>query len=277
MGDIIDHWVDEHDINIHENNMSAKVKDWNKALEKHEDRIDLSNETEFTTNTHTHSPRGEPTVTASGSATHGDLLQIGREIEEKLNSFKTELLGRIENGPMREASDSIKRLTTASSSCSKKISEIATTCQNNGAAIANISACQKENNAKFEALDSAAGRIKQDIAFIQVRNEQFMSNQADSCNKMAAMESKMAAMESKMGEVLSSTANVSVSVRKELETFEKKLNEEMLSSTTNVSVSVQKELKNLKDRLNEAGPNFEKLIPDQKTAKPVPEVGLIKS
>merc|ERR1712105_569179 len=115
-----------------------------------------------------------------------------------------------------------------------------------------------------------------DLAFIQVRNEQFMSNQADSCNKMAAMESKMAAMESKMGEMLSSTANVSVSVQKELETFEKKLNEEMLSSTTNVSVSVQKELRNFENRLNEAGttkpaePDHAKLVPDQKSAKPIP-------
>ena len=107
--DIIDHWVDAHDINIHEKEISARVKDWNKALEKYEDRNDLSNETEFITDPYTYSPKEEPTATAPGSATHGDLLQIGREIEEKLNSFKTELLGRIENGPMREASDSIKR------------------------------------------------------------------------------------------------------------------------------------------------------------------------
>ena len=72
-----------------------------------------------------------------------------------------------------------------------------------------------KNTAKFEALDSAVGETKQDLAFIQVRNEQFMSNQADNCNKMAAMESKMAAMESKMGEMLSSTANVSISVQKD--------------------------------------------------------------
>ena len=154
-------------------------------------------------------------------------------------------------------------------------------CQNNGATIADISACQKENIPKLEALDSTAGKIKQDMTFIQARNEQLMSYQADNCNKMAAMESKMAAMESKMEEMLSSTAKVSFSVQKELEMFEEKFNKEMLSSSTNVSVSVQKELKSLEKRLNESSkpavPNIAKSTPGQKIAKQTPEAKIIKS
>ena len=200
---------------------------------------------------------------------------MGREIEGKLNSFKTELLGRIENGPLREASDNIRRLTSASSSCSEKIAEIATICQNNGATAADISACQKKSISKLEALDSAAGKIKQDVTFIQARNEQFMSYQADNCNKMAAMESKMAAMESKMEEMLSSTAEVSLSVQKDLEIFKDKVNKEMISSSTNVSVSVQKELGNLKKRLNESSkpavPNITNPIPGKMAKSTAPQ------
>ena len=40
--DIIDHWADVHDINVHEKNISARVKDWNRALEEYENRDDFS-------------------------------------------------------------------------------------------------------------------------------------------------------------------------------------------------------------------------------------------
>ena len=64
--DIIDHWVDEHDVNIHERDVSARVKDWNKALEKYEDRNDFSDETEFITDPYTYSPKKEPTALPPG-------------------------------------------------------------------------------------------------------------------------------------------------------------------------------------------------------------------
>merc|ERR1739841_16308 len=123
-------------------------------------------------------------------------------------------------------------------------------CQDNGTAIDNISACQTENNAKFAALDSAAGKIKQDLAFIQVRNERFMSNQADNCNKMAAMDSKMM-------EMLSSAAEVSVSVQKDVRSFEKRLIEAVATKP--------------------AEPNHTNSVPDQKSTKPVCSTRVIKS
>ena len=79
---------------------------------------------------------------------------------------------------MLDMSNSIRQLTAASSTCSKKISNIEKISQDNGAAIASFSACQEKNNAKFEALDSAMDKIKQDISNIQVRNEHIVSNQA---------------------------------------------------------------------------------------------------
>ena len=241
--DLVNHWCYDHgvdSIDLEGMDIAVKIKIWNKALKEYEDRNDSRDESGFTIEPDTYSPEKEHTATAPVSTTHGDILLIGKEIEEKLNSFKTEILGKIENGPMRDMSDSIKRLTSASTVCSDKISVVSRISSENGAAIAEISACQVKHNDKFEALDSAVKKIKQDLVIIQDRNEHIVTNQAESRKKVSSMEAKIMGM-------ASSAENVSVSVQKELETFERKfasqIKEAMATKPAeDVSASVQKEL-----------------------------------
>ena len=86
--EIIDHWADDHDINVHEKNISAKVKDWNRALEEYENSDDFSNETKFITEPYTYSPKKEPTANAPGAATHGQRDRREAELFQNRNARK---------------------------------------------------------------------------------------------------------------------------------------------------------------------------------------------
>ena len=143
------------------------------------------------------------------------MLLLGKEIEDKLNSFKMEILGRIENGPVRDITDNVKKLATASSACSDKISRVTKISSENGAAIAGVSACQTKQDIKFEALDSAIIKMKQDLEIIQARNEHIVSNQAENNKKVASVEST----QTKLMGMVSSAEKVSITVQKHLETL----------------------------------------------------------
>ena len=165
---MFEHWDEDHGLA-----MNASVEMWNAALEEYDE---TDNELEFTSEPSTYSPgqEGSPTMLARDGHVHRqsnpsdtsvsqavstafqeNMRPLRKDIEDKLNFFRREILGQDENGTLHNVADNVKKLATASSTCSDKMSQIVKNSSENGTTMNRISTYQTEHSVKFDTLNSA--------------------------------------------------------------------------------------------------------------------------
>ena len=210
--DLIEHWDEDHGLR-----MESTVEMWNDALERYEeddDELDLNPEP----STHRQNFSTDTSVSqAISTAIQENMDPIRKDIEVQLNLLKQEILKKSESETLHNVTDNIKNLTTASSACSSKISQVEKNSSENGAAMTRMSMCQTEHSVKLDNFNSALGKIKQNLEAIQVENEHIASNQALNSKKVSAVESKQTIIL----EMLSELRIDSIKVQGRLEKIEK--------------------------------------------------------
>ena len=113
---------------------------------------------------------------AVSSAFQENIHPLKQNIEEKFNLLTREV-------------------TTASSACSNKVSQVIRNNSEIGTTITKMSACQMEQSVKFDVMDAALVRIKQDLKNIQTKIEHTASNRAENTKKVASTDCNQAKMD----------------------------------------------------------------------------------